>query len=137
MQILKKISKFDFFSNTPRDLRDVLGRCLGRDLGPSVINIFSKNHIFSRTSGNGLINILALSDRQIDASGPFFRFCILFNLGGIIGRPFRHNRLSWRHNKLSWRNIFHQLRAPGKPFWTLVKRRLLFKVPGKGLKHYA
>jgi hypothetical protein len=24
----------------------------------------------------------------------------LFFLTGIIGRPFRHNRLSWRHNRL-------------------------------------
>jgi hypothetical protein len=54
--------------------------CLGRDLGPSVIKIFSEKELFPRTSGNDLISILALSDRQTDASGvdlcPFSFFAI-------------------------------------------------------------
>ena len=101
---------FDFFSDVSRDLRDMLIHhhwCLGRDLGPSVINFFSKKKVCSRTSGNDLISILALSDRQKDASGvhlsPFSFVPIFFLGGGIIGRPFRHNRLSWRHNRLSWK----------------------------------
>jgi hypothetical protein len=53
--------------------------CLGRDLGPLVINSFRKKN---RTSGNGLISILALSDRQKDASGthldPFSYFFVSF-----------------------------------------------------------
>jgi hypothetical protein len=32
---------------------------------------------------------------------PFFIFLHFFI--GIIGCPFRHNRLSWRQNLLSWR----------------------------------
>ncbi len=82
--------------------------CLGADLEPPVIKIFPEKNIFSRTSGNVLISILALSVRQTDASGthlgPFSCFYNFFYLGGIIGCPFRHNRLSWRHNRLSWRH---------------------------------
>ena len=29
-------------------------------------------------------------------------FFIFFGRGGIIGCPFRHNKLSWRHTRLSW-----------------------------------
>ena len=65
--------------------------CLGRDLGPPVINFFSKKKYVSRTSGNVLNGILALSDRQTDPSGthlgPFSFLGFFFNLGGIIGRP--------------------------------------------------
>ena len=98
---------FNLFSDMSRDVWDMLIHhhwCLGRDLGPSVINFFSKKNILSRTSGNDLISILALSDHRKDPSGahlgPFssFTFSFLFNLEGIIGRPFKHNRLSWRHN---------------------------------------
>ncbi len=81
--------------------------------------LFFKQFFFSRTSGNDLNGILALSDRQTDASGthlgPFPSFCIFFYLGGIIGRPFRHNRLSWRHNRLSWRHNDRYLERLGPP----------------------
>ena len=64
---------------------------VGRHLEPSVIKFFSKKQSFSRTSGNVLNGILALSDRQTDASGvdlgPFSCFFILILLIGIIGRP--------------------------------------------------
>ena len=72
MKMLTNISIFNFFSDVSRDVRGVLGHhhwCLGRDLGPSVINFFSKNKVVPRTSGNDLISILALSVRQEDASG--------------------------------------------------------------------
>ena len=110
MKMLKKTSTFYFFSNTSRDLRDMLIHhhwYQRRDLGPSVINFFSKRNICFRTSGNVLKGILALSDSQKDASGthlcPFSMFFIFF-LIGIIGRPFRHNRSSWKHNRSSWRH---------------------------------
>ena len=57
---------------------------LGADLEPPVINFFSKENIFSRTSGNVLISILALSDRQTEPSGahlgPFSFFAFFFIL---------------------------------------------------------
>ena len=88
-----------------RDVRGLLiyhHWCLERDLELSVINFFSNKNMFSRTSGNGLISILALSDHRKDPSGthlcPFSYFFIFFYLISIIGRPFRHNRLSWGHN---------------------------------------
>ena len=73
-----------------------------------MIKFFSNKEYFSRTSGNVLNGILTLSVRQKDASGihlgPFSCFATFFYFGGIIGCPFRHNRLSWRHNRLSWRH---------------------------------
>ena len=80
MKVLTETSKFDFFSDTSRP-----------DLGPSVIKIFSKKTMFPRTSGNDLISMLALSDRQIDASGTHFgpfSFVCIFYLIGIIGCSF-------------------------------------------------
>jgi hypothetical protein len=50
--------------------------------------------------------MLTLSDHSKDPSGvhlcpfPFFRF--FFMIRGIIGYPFRHNRLSSKHNRLSF-----------------------------------
>ena len=74
------MSIFNFVSDMSGDLRDMLIHhqwCLGRGLEPPVIKIFSI--FFSRTSGNVLNGILALSDRQTDASGvdlgPFSFVC--------------------------------------------------------------
>ena len=98
------ISIFNFFSDVSREVGGVLMYhqwCLGRDLEPPVINFFSKQKKCSRTSGNVLNGILALSDRQTEPSGAHsgpFSFFAFFYLIGIIGRPFRHNRGSWRHN---------------------------------------
>ena len=99
------MSIFNFVSDVSRDVRGVLGHhhwCLGPHLEPSVINFFFEKDFFSRTSGNDLISILALSDRQEDASGthlgPFSDLSDFFYFGGIIGRPFKDNRPSWRLN---------------------------------------
>ena len=99
-----KIPIFNFFSGMSGDVWGVLiyhQWCLGADLEPPVIKIFSI--FFSRTSGNVLISILALSDRQTEPSGvdfgPFSFFAIFFYLIGIIGCPFRHNVASCYHSR--------------------------------------
>jgi hypothetical protein len=56
---------------------------LGADLEPPVINFFPKKNMFSRTSGNVLISILALSDFQTEPSGAHlgsFSFSYIFFL---------------------------------------------------------
>ena len=111
MKMLTKMSIFDFFSDMSGDLWGVLIHhhwCLGADLEPPVINLFSKKPIDSRTSGNVLNGILALSDRQTEPSGThlsLFQMFFFCYLGGIIGRPFRHNRSSWRHDRSSWSHL--------------------------------
>ena len=96
-----KISIFNFFPDVSREVRGVLiyhQWSLGRGLEPPMINFFSKKKVCSRTSGNVLNGILTLSDRQTDPSGahlgPFSFLRLFFYFGGIIGRPFRHSRLS-------------------------------------------
>ena len=85
---LSKISIFNFVSGMSGDVRGVLIHhqwCQTRDLEPPVINFLSKKKIVPRKSGNVLISILALSDRQTEPSGV--------DLG-----PFSFNR----HNRTSF-----------------------------------
>ena len=67
-------------------------RCLGRDLGPSVINIFSVFSFFPRTSGNDIISILALSDHRKDASGT--NLCLFWYLLELTSRSSTERRPS-------------------------------------------
>jgi hypothetical protein len=90
-----------------RDVWDVLIHhqwSLGRDLEPPVINFF---YIFFQNVGKWSkwhFNFIGSSNRRIwGLFVPFAIFLYFFYLGGIIGFPFRHNRLSWRHNRLSWK----------------------------------
>ena len=95
MKMLMKVSVFNLFSNMSGDVWGMLiyhHWCLGRDLEPSVIKFFSEKNIFSRRSGNGLNGILALSDRQTDASGVYLGLFLFFSIFFLCGR---HNKLSF------------------------------------------